>query len=1243
MSYCLLVTQRTNKKGRLLEILTGEGKSCVIAMVAATYALMGRTVDIVTSSPVLSQRDAEEWREFYSVMKLNTDCNIDDPDEDSQCYDCPIVYGTVETFARDILKTEFLLQDVRKGRKCDIVIVDEVDSTLIDQGVQCTYLSHDVASIGMRHFEPILRLIWMHVSMYTPVNFESGSIFYKLEPEVFIMLLYRLSNDIDLLQFVRLAEEDGGIEKGFTNKFFSDDMTRLNEYLRNLKAGDVERFFLFARKILHLEFDIYYDIDEMEKCIQQNMDDRARISILILDDGQSVLVLHEDIVKDHLTKKITHSFIIASNENEIKIDLPLHLKDYCIGRLLYWIDKAFLAMEMQPERDYVIEGDAIYPVDYKSTGVVETNKKWGDGLQQFLEMKHGLPSSPLSLITNYLSNIDFFDRYGSNIVGVSGTLGDDAEKQFMSDTFSVEFATIPTSKRRKLFELDGEAHFYEDPWFKAVSKRVELVIRSKRAILVICEDIATATKIHKEIMKTNRIKRWISSDEDNTTPYLHTKSDGYDEGRMNKVLKPGDVVITTNLGARGTDFVTDDVVNKNGGLFVLVTFIPLNDRVEKQAFGRTGRRGATGSCQIIVNRKTMPEWLSSCETVNEVKRVRDCIDIHRLKNMTEVHLMRNKQNLFREYCEWKEKFITSCPNNSDNLRIQEEILDETWAKWIQNYETLDHGSNNTDMVQELRRVLEACSKRANEFESDNIYHILKFGAVRIMKGDFEGASKFYDQVIRMDPAWSAFAHYNRAYCTIQMKSDGYIRRAIDDLNATLSKLETYKTQCLFSYYNINNNSLTQYYIMMECQLFHHIDSQINETIEKLETINTLMGEMTTVRRDILDLIPGADRRTEKMLQEYRQLGLTFTYNIQEQPQFCHSNLIMSSFVMLGSVATLFLKLYLKGEIIGNYIEFKDTFDAVCNIVSINDESSGWMSRCVSRAITIGINSIEIIRDVSSLNPIKQTELESRYKMANDTSQFEQFANSEAESIIKLFESMTQEMKNLVSSPDEEICIRTTEIVMNVLERSIQLTIYENIKPGQELHNELCCLYDNQSLSDLQQYTDCISDLAQFLAHSSLLSNADFQTELQKIVKLTYDSNTAIESLTYDSNTAIESLTYDSNTSIESLTYDSNTAIESLTYDSNTAIESLTYDSNTAIESLTYDSNTAIESLTSQVETIAAEIEIGALVTKFSDFLCDNNNNNNNTAGDAPYVNENILSNMKKLNRRRGRGGLSATV
>ena len=49
-------------------------------------------------------------------------------------------------------------------------------------------------------------------------------------------------------------------------------------------------------------------------------------------------------------------------------------------------------MKMKRGREYIVEGDAIFPVDYKSTGVIETNKKWGDGLQQFLEMKHRLAS-----------------------------------------------------------------------------------------------------------------------------------------------------------------------------------------------------------------------------------------------------------------------------------------------------------------------------------------------------------------------------------------------------------------------------------------------------------------------------------------------------------------------------------------------------------------------------------------------------------------------------------------------------------------------------------------------------------------------------------------------------------------------------------------------------------------------------------------------------------------------------------
>ena len=749
VSYCLLVIQRTSENGRLLEILTGEGKSCVIAMVAATYALLGKTVDIVTSSPVLSQRDAKEWKDFYSKMELEVGCNVkDNTKEYTTCYECPIVYGTVETFARDILKTEFVLQDVRKGRKSYIVIVDEVDSMLIDQGVQCTYLSHDVEIVGMRHFKPILALIWMHVNRFEPVISKDGVVYYSTEPEDVLVALSRLNNEIDPLQILRLAEDDEeveGIKKGFTDEYLSQGVKRQREMLSKI---NVLTFFMFARKILRMDIKIYSD---MNKFIQR--DDYFAISVIkrtgrfSRDVGLVSVILHGDSIKDRLKKMMTDS--IMSDEIQNKIDLPIYLRDFCVSRLRCWINNAFLANEMRENREYIDKNNTIYPVDYKSTGVIETNKKWGDGLQQFLEMKHDSSRTPLSLITNFLSNEDFFDRYESNIIGVSGTLGNDAEKKFMSKTFSVKFATIPPSKRRKLFELDGLILENENKeWLKAISSKVKWAVASQRAVLVICEDIATAKKIDEHISyekweakfemrrNKNKINKYLRRNKDETEPYLHTQSEDNDVGWMKKEMKPGDVVITTNLGARGMDFSTDDIVTQNGGLFVLVTFIPLNDRVEKQAFGRTGRRGATGSCQIIVSREKMPEWARQCETVKEAKRLREYIVKHRLENMTEMNLMKNKQQLFREYCELKMKLNTTSSSDSDDLEIQNDIIDETWAKWIQDVETLAQERNMTDLIEELRRNIEVCSDRAKRFESDNIYHIMKFGAVRLMKEDF---------------------------------------------------------------------------------------------------------------------------------------------------------------------------------------------------------------------------------------------------------------------------------------------------------------------------------------------------------------------------------------------------------------------------------------------------------------------------------------------------------------------------
>lgn len=47
-------------KGLVLQIKTGEGKTLIIALLAAFFAIRGRKVDIVTSNVLLARRDCDD-------------------------------------------------------------------------------------------------------------------------------------------------------------------------------------------------------------------------------------------------------------------------------------------------------------------------------------------------------------------------------------------------------------------------------------------------------------------------------------------------------------------------------------------------------------------------------------------------------------------------------------------------------------------------------------------------------------------------------------------------------------------------------------------------------------------------------------------------------------------------------------------------------------------------------------------------------------------------------------------------------------------------------------------------------------------------------------------------------------------------------------------------------------------------------------------------------------------------------
>ena len=157
----LILTNPNKDSGRLSQINTGEGKTTIVAMLAAMKALEGHKVDVITSSPELAKPQAKQQQKFFEQFGLTVSDNGNDAADIKENYRADIVYGAAGDFQGDILRDEYSKLGTRSGRKCDVAIVDEVDSMLIDGKNHMVMLSSPMPA--MNHLEPLLAAIWIQV------------------------------------------------------------------------------------------------------------------------------------------------------------------------------------------------------------------------------------------------------------------------------------------------------------------------------------------------------------------------------------------------------------------------------------------------------------------------------------------------------------------------------------------------------------------------------------------------------------------------------------------------------------------------------------------------------------------------------------------------------------------------------------------------------------------------------------------------------------------------------------------------------------------------------------------------------------------------------------------------------------------------------------------------------------------------------------------------------------------------
>ncbi|MBX4260718.1 preprotein translocase subunit SecA [Clostridium estertheticum] len=123
-------------QGRITEMKTGEGKTLVATLPSYLNALEGKGVHVITVNDYLAKRDKEEMGRIHEFLGLTVGVIIHDIDQTQRhaAYDADITYGTNNEFGFDYLRDNMVVyKEERVQRELNFVIVDEVDSILIDE------------------------------------------------------------------------------------------------------------------------------------------------------------------------------------------------------------------------------------------------------------------------------------------------------------------------------------------------------------------------------------------------------------------------------------------------------------------------------------------------------------------------------------------------------------------------------------------------------------------------------------------------------------------------------------------------------------------------------------------------------------------------------------------------------------------------------------------------------------------------------------------------------------------------------------------------------------------------------------------------------------------------------------------------------------------------------------------------------------------------------------------------------
>jgi len=766
IAFYLFMTKQEDK-GRFLQIRTGEGKSIIIAMAAVYRCILGDYVDIVTSSPILSNRDFNDLTSFYATFGLSVASNDDHSyvSGEKGCYEKDIVYGQLSNFQFDYLRHFFsglstlgsrydfstfksniekVKEKVMKKRRGNFIIIDELDNLLVDERTRLAMLADLMP--GLDFIEVIYVIIWRTMSDYE-------------------------------------------------NK--------------------------------------YGELPEL--------------------DEDSFLKL-ENTLYDEVSKKLYST-------DETVLLLPKHLEAFIKNQIRPWIRSMLTARYTYLYKgQYTIEENddkepVIRPIDFKNTGITLNSTSLADGLNQFLQIKHGLRITPERLTTNYLSNLAYVKKYKANLFGVSGTLGQDSEHLYLTDSksYNADCIDVPTHRAGRMLDLKEIICDDSFSWLRAILRASITQARMNRVVLALFESMLVAQAFQKlldRMLSQNRHLdiRLVGYIDSNSSQHMNIKH----------IFEKGTVVVSTNLAGRGTNINISGSVRECGGIHVIKTTIFANSRVEAQATGRGGRKGEPGSSQFILNKEDIRFQLGkgaenmNLDSIVEILSKRDELAKVELSHALseELVILTNKDYYFERFLELLNKLMSK---NTDVVRgmdvakfkkYKRQSIQERWAIWLklQDFKDLEQLKKNftvfeTALDDDCKKGLAIIHNPfyAIQLGNEHLHYSLQWLWRVYEVVYYESFKKIYSQVAaecfkhaaELDESYAFMALYNMAMTDI----DSGDKEAKQKIEERLRKIKQIIASALLKNISISRAGIQT---DLSIDLSHSGIGQVNHTLKFLD-------------------------------------------------------------------------------------------------------------------------------------------------------------------------------------------------------------------------------------------------------------------------------------------------------------------------------------------------------------------------------------------------------------------------